>query len=300
MLDAGLPINHALRTLVSHTVKSAKYSSASNDESCLTRCIDFVERGAGLAESFRRSKIISEFDFVVLNSAEQAGKLADGLAHISQRHIAQTQRIKTIKTSLWLPQAILLVWAFGCIFIRILGSDDSFLQASIPIFCVVMLIFSVTHLLLMAAQRDPRHWLSYLWSSRTIRTQYQGYAVLVEQLFYRALVWQLSAGIAADQATRNSAYLLASKQFQAAVNCAADAINSGTEMPNSLDQYGLILSCRMRRVLAIADQSGRYIQAIDHELNLQQEKIKQKTDSICKWIPKVYMLLAIILTSLFI
>jgi len=104
MIDAGIPLESALGSL--------EFRSKTNNGK-LQRAIGLVKRGSTVPDAFVRSKLVGEFDYAMLLAADKAGRLQDGLNHISERRVKQLQRVDSLKASMVLPKAIIMIGSLG-------------------------------------------------------------------------------------------------------------------------------------------------------------------------------------------
>lgn len=286
MISSGMPADRALKVL-------AKGTEDVGVETRLQRCIGLVSRGAGLAESFRRCKIVGEFDFELLKSAETAGSPEAGLQHISERRLNQLQQISSLKVSLILPICVLLIGAFAGIFVRVTVGNEPWLIAMVSVAFALTVVLTLTHLGLRALRSDSRQWLSLLWPLEFVKSASVRFQMTVDQLFFRSFIWQIKSGINAQEACTLCKNLLSSDSFHAAVAAASQDMKTGKSIPSSLIDNGLALSQSMRQVLLIADHSGQYDKAVSHHLALQYEELDRQTNETYKWLPKIYYVIVI-------
>jgi len=299
MIDAGLPIDQALSALLRSQQNPAQKRSgkAVKIELNLRRCIALIGRGSSLAGALQECGVISKFDHAVLSIAEEAGRTADGLNHISEQKLRQAQNVASIKATLLLPQAVLMIGAFAAIFVRMALAEMTAIDAVLPVLYAVILFMLVTRLFIRLLALDTRVWLGVLWPAAWIKQRSTLYQKLVEQQFYRGLIWQLNAGVAADTALHNCELLLSSPQFRGSASGAANLAANGISIPKCLKMHGLVLSDRMRTALSIGNESGRYAQAIENELSIQAQTLKLSMQNFIRWLPRFYYLLVLVVIS---
>ena len=291
MIDAGISIDAALTSLESRLGKGSEK---------LQRASQLVKRGVSLPDAFRRSKIIGEFDHAMLMAADNAGCLPEGLNHISESRVSQLQRANSFKASLVFPKAMMLIGALAGIFVRTSSGQQSVAEATISVGLVFGCFYLVCLVSLYVVRADVRIWMSWLWPYPVIRKIYDWYCLALEYYFYNSLIWQVSAGVSASDATKNCSHLLLSKSFQHSVVLASEAMANGQSLNQALVNEGLVLTDRMRQVLLVADQSGLHEKAIKHELKLQRGSLKLKADNFFKWAPRAFYLLSLVFISKFI
>lgn len=291
MVDAGLSLEHALATI---------NKGLKNADPQLDRALGLVKRGKSFSTAFKTSGILSNFDYALLRTAETAGRLGEGLKHISELRINHIQRVRSLKTGLMLPKMVLLIGGLAGIFVKMNTGGQSVLQAVLSVSLTLVFVFAISYVFERLLLCDIRHYLSLLWPINYFRKTNKRYHHLFEAVFFRALNWQLNSGIDARKALHNCQALLTSKPFKTQVADAAKAVEQGHSIPETLEMHNLVLSQRMRQVLLIAQQSGRYQQAIEHELTLQGGNIKQDVEALIKWAPRFYYLIVILVISRFI
>lgn len=293
MLDAGLTIEKAVQTLV---LPAPKTRAERRMNAVLERMYSLTRRGMGLSDAVRRAGAMDEFDLSLLRTAETAGRLPDGLNAIAQRRLAQIQRVATLSTSLWLPQLLLLIGGFAALLVRV-ARGDNLLPSLVEISCWVVGARIVTVLFLGLLGLDPRVYLSKLWPLSWLRKHSLLFQSSFELTFFSAFLWQIRAGVAVEQVTKNCKGLLSNKAFQGTVDRVAQAMSQGLGVADSLIEHGLILSKRLRMTVNVAEQSGRWEQAIEQELGLRAAAITQSVDAKFKWIPRVYYVLALVVVA---
>jgi len=293
MVDSGLPIEKALNALN----RSVHKGDAKKDNPKLLKAQRLVNRGTSLSEAFRRVGLVNDFDYTMLSTADAAGKISDGLNHISERRIDQLLRVGSFKASLILPKALILIGALAGVFIRTTSGQQSVTEASFAVGASVLWFYLLTCFAVFIVSADTRIWISWFWPYRIVRKRVHWYRQAVEYFFYNSLLWQISAGVTASAATEGCSKLLRSKPFQQSVMSASVSMDRGVSLHQALVNEGLVLTDRLRQVLLIADRSGTHEAAIRHELGLQRSSLKQKMENFFKWAPRVFYVLALVFVS---
>jgi len=289
MIDAGIPINKALRSIEKAFQKKEREK--------LLYAIALVERGVSLPDSLIRSKLIDSFDHAMLITADEAGRVSDGLNHLSELRLKQLQRADSLNASLVLPKAIVLIGAFAGIFVRTAAGGESVSEAVFSVTLIAATFYFICYLFLVITRADTRIWMSWFWPNPVIFRQNKWCALALEYMFYNSLVWQISAGVAYSMAVERCSSLLRSPRFNASVKKASKEMAAGSSLTQSLLKHGLVNSNRMRQVLLVADQSGKHEAAIKHELRLQAGQLSLKAKNFFKWMPRVFYVLALVFVS---
>jgi len=289
MLDAGVVIGKALRTL------ETEYDKKNREK--LKVAIQLVERGVSLPDSLLRAALIDDFDHAMLITADEVGRISEGLNHLSEIRIKQFQRADSLNASLLLPKGLVLVGAFAGVFVRTAAGNQPLLDALFSVVFITICFFLVCYLTLFLIRADTRIWMSWLWSYPPLLKRIQWCGLAMEYYFFNSLVWQISAGLPFSNAILRCNKLLSSALFQKAITKASNQTAAGGSLTNALIDNGLVISSRMRQVMLVADQSGKHELAIKHELKLQSIKLKLKAENFFKWMPRIFYVIALIFVS---
>lgn len=290
MMDSGIPIAAALKSINTKTdQKNVKLQKAQR----------WANRGMSLPEAFRRADLVNDFDYTMLHAADTAGRISDGLNHISERRLNQLQRAERFKSSLILPKAVVLIGGIAGVFVKISVAQQSLSEALVSVGVAMTWFYLVVYASVLLVKADTRVWMSWLWPYPVVRKNNEWYRTALEYLFYNSLVWQIAGGIDASSATKGCSQLLKSQQFQSSVMAASDSMAKGLSMTQALTNEGLVLTDRLRQVILIADQSGTHEAAIKHEMSLQRMILKQKAVKFFKLAPRVFYVMALVVTSEF-
>jgi len=241
--------------------------------------------------------LLGAFDHAMLLTADESGRVSDGLNHVSELRIKQFQRVDSLNASLILPKGIVMIGAFAGVFVRITAGGQSISQAMLAIGIASVWFFLVCHFLLFLIRSDSRIWMAWLWPHKTLLKRSKWCCLALEHFFYKSLVWQISAGVTYNRAIERCSKLLSSPIFQNSVDAASRDIAAGTSLTESLLQHDLVITDRMRQVLSIADQSGTHERAIKHELKLQDFQLRLYAENFFKWMPRLFYLLALVVVS---
>ena len=292
MIGAGLPIDGAISTLIG---KDKVKQSAS--VLALKRVHGLVKRGQSLSSALKKNACISATDFVMLNIAEKAGKLPDGLNLIANRRSDWQLKVNTLKANLMLPKGMLLVGALAGLFVRVASAGQPLSVALTAVISTLIVAWLVVWLTVWLVEQDSLVWLSLGWRFQFIRQRWLIYQLVFEESFYRLLGWQIGAGIAPDKALLGCEELLSASDYRKrVVNAAGDAAN-GESADDLLSSNGLVLSRPLKRVLVTSMQVGSWDVAVMHHLNVQKKYLALKADDFFKWLPRFYYLVALLAIS---
>ncbi len=286
MLDAGLDIEKALRSM-----------GLKQNHSLFERAAALTARGFKLPDALQRAKLIDRYDYALLLAADKAGAISSGLNHVSERRLSQLQRAEAFNAGLILPKALMGVGLFAGVFIKIVSGTSSMADAFISTGVLAILFYLIAFASLLLVSIDSRIWMSYLWPYPILWKRNHWYQLALEHFFFNSLVWQVSAGVNADQACRNCSELLSSSQFTASAIRASKSMSAGTAFSQALIENNLVLTNRMKQVLLVSDESGVHQTAIEKELMLQAQSLKLKSNKFLKWTPRFFYILALVFVS---
>jgi len=260
-------------------------------------------KGVPLSRALSHQKLINAADVALLASAEAAGRLAEALRFVSDRNVMRAQQLSTFRAGLVLPLAILFIGAFAGVFIKV-ASGVALIEAVFTVARPLTLALFGIYLLARLLAVDIRTYLSLIWKHPLIWPVLERLtpkvSVAFEQCFYWPLLWQIQSGLRFDTAVNNNQALLANHRFKQAVIATKRQVSSGEELGLALVSNGLVLSPRLRQVLQVGQQTGRFEQAMSSELTIQQAGLDESFKQLLAWAPRVVYLLVLISVSRFI
>lgn len=295
MLDAGLSVEHALKTLF----ESPKKNRESKDQQSLKKIIHKVSKGSTLSTALKANQVIDRFDATLLQNAETAGRLPQGLDHISKLKLNRQKMIRSLSGLALLPKAMLIIGALAGIFVRIAQQGQNPTQAIIDVSIVLMVSVIMITIVISLLTINARIPLSFIWNFPLLKKHSKAFQQQFEQHFYHSLLWQITSGIDSAHAIQNNALLLNNNAFQKSTKQASQHASKGTDLPNALEQNGLILSKRMRQALFLADTAGTIEKSVGHELKNIQQQIKQHNENLVSWWPKILYVSVLIIIMKF-
>ena len=281
MLEAGLSVEHALKTLAKNTSKHQK-----RDQQNLQKIIYKISKGSTFSSALITHNVLDKFDASLLKNAEIAGRLPQGLEHISKLKLDRQKMVKSMSGLALLPKAMLLIGALAGFFVRIAQQGQAPLQAIIDVSIVFLLTVVAIKILIFLLTINARIPLSLTWNLSFLKKHSKAFQQHFEQRFYHSLIWQLVSGIDSANAIKNNVLLLSNKIYQKTVKQAAQQASTGMSLPNTLIENNLVLSKRMQQTLSLAETAGTTEKAIRHELELIQKEIKLRNESLISWWPK--------------
>ena len=251
MLEAGLSVEHALKTLAKNISKHPK-----RDQQKLQKIIYGISKGSTFSSALITHNVLDKFDSTLLKNAEIAGRLPQGLEHISKLKLGRQKMVKSMSGLALLPKAMLLIGALAGFFVRIAQQGQAPLQAIIDVSIVFLLTVVAIKILIFMLTINARIPLSLAWNMPFIKTHSNAFQQHFEQRFYHSLTWHLTSGIDSANAIKNNALLLSNKTYQKNVKQASQQASTGTSLPDTIIDNGLALSKRMQQTLSLADTAG--------------------------------------------
>ena len=290
MLDAGLSVEHALKTLYKSPNNAREKNRKKHHKQNLKKVIQQVSKGSKLSSALQANKVIDKFDARLLENAEIAGRLPQGLDHISKLKLGRQKTINSLSGLSLLPITILIIGAFAGIFVRIAQQGQAPTQAILDVGLVLVTTVAAIKIIILLLTVNARIPISIAWNIPFLKKHSKAFQQHFEQRFYHSFSWQINSGIDSANAIQNNAFLLSNSTYRKTIKQASQQANKGIALPNILEQNGLVLSQRMQQTLTLADTSGTTEKAISHELKLIQQEIKQRNENLLSWWPKVLYL----------
>ena len=296
MIDAGLSVEHALKTIYKHPKNKHKKYQKNRNQQTLKRIIQRVSKGSTLTAALKENSVVDKFDAALLENAEISGRLPQGLSHISKLKLIRQKMIKTLSGMALLPKAILFIGALAGIFVRIFQQGQTAIQAITDVSIVIVFTLIGIKLAVSLLTVNARIPISLGWDIPLIKKYSKAFQQHFEQRFYHSFTWQLASGIDSANAIQNNALLLNNINYKKTVSQAAQLANKGIALPILLEQNNLALSARMQQTLSLSNTAGTAEKAISHELTLIQKEIKQRTYNIIAWWPRaLYVVVMLII-----
>ena len=284
MLEAGIQASAAVKT-----INKTKH----RDNRALAQSVQLLERGQSLGSAFKHLNLLSEYELAMLVGAEKAGRVAQGLEHISRDQRQNVEYRNTLAAGFVLPKAMLLIAAIVALFIRIFEYKQDVVLAALQVSLLTIAAFMAIQAFLHLWSRDARGYLSRMWSIESIRHRSRWFQSHFEYHFYHSLNWQLQSGVAVDIALDRCSKMLANRRFKDQVEAAVNDLQTGRSISESLINQGLVLSARMKQTLMVANETGTFEKSIAGELALLKASMELGVENQIKWLPKILYVLVL-------
>ena len=185
MISAGMSVYQALETLNRNEQK---------DSLTLNKIAHSVRQGTSLSKALEAQQVLDKFDSALLQSAELAGRLPQGLKYMSDAKSARLQTLNSLIALALFPKVILLISAAAGLFVQIARYSRAPLEAALDIAIIVASTILVIRVLILLLTIDPRVIISLGWNYALLRTKNKRFIQNFELIFYRSLNWQLESG----------------------------------------------------------------------------------------------------------
>jgi len=244
-----------------------------------------ISKGHSLARALTDTELINGFEQQVIEVAENAGRLPQGLRTIALSYDKRRKRVSRLKSKLYLPVAMVFIAIIVTAIVTLTRNPDaSIIGVIIVLMIKVILTLFFTKWLLGLFRKDGA-WILKVAGNFKNTTFYRQ---LYEQIIFGALLWNLQSGIEFNQAFAKVSRLLKSKGNKAQLMKVSRLCGSGTSMSESVVQADLPITTDLKQVLATADASGRWEDAIDIYLKHQQIMLDIKIEDIFDWAPRTF------------
>ncbi len=246
LIEAGIPPLAACKKLV-------PASNASR-----TAALQLLEKGSTLSHALYTTKLISRYEKEIVDVAEQAGRLNEGLRKIAdaneQRHLRNSQ----LKSRLYFPLAIIAV-AIVVNFILSIANHASVFSALGSSLISLIVTIGVTQIILNLTKKDACEVLDSL----SLFQQQPWYKQLIEHVVFHLLLWQIKSGIDFKQSFIGISRLLNNKTIKKELVAVGMLCDKGQSVCLSLSNSKLPLSADFKNILRTAEASGSWSFAIE-------------------------------------
>lgn len=280
LIDAGLAPLHAVEIL------RQQYPEYGWPLSLVTRRL---KRGDSLVGALQGTPLYGPRALVLLQAAEEAGRVPDALRQIAMAAEQQQRRLATLKVQLSLPLSLLLLASLAGLGFRLYRSGQTLGTALAEAVLPLMLVLLATTLLLRLLRCDSGFWLSWGWRLGLARLPL--YQRFYDHEFCRQLYWPLDAGM--PQTLAPALGLLDVPDYRRRVSSAQRMLASGKGITDTLLHHNLVFGTMTRQLLAAAEHAGRLPEAIGHQLEQERAHLELGLDTFYQWLPRLYYLLVL-------
>lgn len=281
LTDAGFDAINAVTTI----------NAESGTQSLVSVIID-LKKGAALSAALTKAKLITVYEKIILEVAENSGKTSVALNFIATSHELKQQRIKRFKAQLWLPVAVVVI-AFLVGTVLSIAKGSSFLASIFSNSFSLAIVWVSTLALLALLRIDILYWLSLGWRLGLQKSVglYQHY---FEYYFYTLLLWQVEAGVDYHTALGKNSKLLNARPYQIKIRNSQKLVESGKSIIHALNQNQLIFSHDFRHILSTGEQSGTLERSMNKVLDIRKTQIELTSDTVYVWLPRLYYVVIVL------
>lgn len=255
-----------------------------------SNCIDQVSKGKPLATALFNCKQINRYEREILDVANQAGRLPEGLLHIADQVEQRKQRISRLKVRLFYPFAVLIVGIAVTTLLQAIQNDGSLMGAISNGLILLIAAGLLTKLFLSLFTMDGCQVLSR-FNSLSSQSWYQR---LFQHIVFSCLACQIKSGIDFKSGFLRVSRLLDQKALRQQLVKVAQHCGQGNSVSHSLAAADLPISHDFQAILHTAEQSGEWSSAIDRALAIQQQELNQNIEQVFDWAPRVYYALIVV------
>ncbi len=253
-------------------------------------CIAQVSKGKPLATALYSYKLINRYEKELLDVADKAGRLPEGLLHIANQVEQRQQRLSRLKVRLVYPFAILTVGILAATILQAFKSDGNLMGAVTNGLILFAVAGMLTKLFLSLFNTDSCEVLGRFYSL----SSQSWYQRLFQHIVFGCLAWQIKSGIDFKSGFLRVSRLLDHKALKQQLVKVAQHCGQGNSVAQSLAASDLPLSHDFQAILHTAEQSGEWSSAIERALQLQQQELEQSINQLFDWAPRIYYALVVV------
>ncbi len=282
-------IFHDLATLsgAGITMQEATQICASSyqDEGNWSKVAYKLSQGETLANALGQNGLITQYEQAIIAVAEFSGKTEQALNWLATSHEKRERRVSQLRSKLIFPIAVLIIGIAAAGILALLRNPTiSVLTILMLASVIIAIVIIVTRIMLNFLRNDPANVIVSVELFRYSNL----YKYLFEQLLFTALVWNSRAGINFKTGLLKTSNLINSNKLKAKLKMASSYCGQGMTVAESIKMSGLPITTELQQMLKIAEESGRWEQAVDHYLKQQQVMLDMKIESALEWLPRVY------------
>jgi len=249
------------------------------------KVITKISKGHSLASALTDTNLTNDFEQQVIEVAENAGRLPQGLRRIALSYDKRRQRVSRLKSKLYLPVAMVFIAIIVTAIVTLTRNPEASIMGVIIVLMIKIILVLLFAKWLLGLFRKDGAWILKVADHFKNTTLYRH---LYEQIVFGALLWNLQSGIEFNQAFAKVSRLLKSKGNKAQLMKVSRLCGSGTSMSESVVQADLPITADFKQVLITSEASGRWEDAIDNYLEHQQIMLDIQIESIFEWAPRIY------------
>jgi type II secretory pathway component PulF len=244
-----------------------------------------LRQGHSLSVVFGRSLMPHAADRTMLMAAEAGGFVPSQLKKLAQLAEARAKRVAQLQVRWRLFMLVLAIaWLAGTVV--------AYFSPEVHLFGGVLVNTFMCTVILMVCR-----WINFLmfqdswWWLDTMVRLGQLHNPLGQQLmlahWLQLLSLQLSAGLDAAMSLRNMVGLVPFSAFKASVRRTEALVVSGRSITYALMEANLVSGSAVVAPLHAGEQSGRLVEAMQQAATLAEQSLRERTDSLVFWAPKV-------------
>jgi type II secretory pathway component PulF len=243
-----------------------------------------VAKGKPLSNALYQNRLIGRYEKEILDVAEQAGRLPEGLMHIANQVEKREQRLSRLKSKLYYPFAVLVIAILVSSILQIVNHHTNFLSVFSKGILLLALAMIITRWIISVLNLDACQVLDKF----QFLSSHSWYSLLFQQVVFGCLSWQIQSGIDFKTAFQRVSRLLNNKQLKQQLLKVAQHCGQGNSVAQSLAASELPINHDFQAILHSAEQSGEWSSAIRRALQLQQQELELRIQNLFDWAPRLY------------
>lgn len=260
-----------------------------------------LRSGLTISEAGFRAGILDDTHKTLIHAAGESGRLTEVYGQLASHYTALSNRIKKLKSRLYLPALTLVIALFAHPLPSLVRSEISgfhYLQISLGRFLVIVMgVYLLVRLpgILRALGVETS------WHRLQLRVPVVANWVINREVneFFFILAMMLEGGWAFAQALPKAVATIKNSRLREQFVPALTMAHSGASVTKTLSTVPII-NATMLQVVNSSEQSGRLAAGILQLVQLNAEAISLQDDALAQWLPRLaYSIIAIWLLTLF-
>ncbi|MEE4244292.1 MAG: type II secretion system F family protein [Kangiellaceae bacterium] len=244
-----------------------------------------LESGRAVSLALKKADVISQYEAELIKASEQAGRLSEGLRSISHSVEQRMLRRSKARSKFFLPIATLVIAIIVTAILSAVGNPEASLGSIIFIaLAQLAVVYWVSKQLLNLLLSDA----CAVLKTMRFRANDNWYKQLLEQTVFTALLWQVNSGIDFKSAFINISRLINEPNIRKQLSSTARMCEQGLSLTQSVNQSNLNVTDALKQILITAEASGNWQMAIQRHLELLNDTLELRLETLTDWLPRVY------------
>jgi len=262
-----------------------------------------LKSGLSITDSGYKSGLFSEFDRQLLHAGEFSGNIGQVYKQLSRFYAAKDIRTKQLKSKLYLPFLILLLFIFisplPALFSNTLSASVYIWTSSIQLIQIA-LFFYLSFNLIPWLTNGPLKFLGLSPLIYQIQIGLPGISSWIYarqiNLFMTYLAMMLASGVVITEAAEKALRTINNPKLRTKFHPLITSLNNGISFAESLRSISEINELMIQKVV-VGEESGRLAETILHFANIDSEELAAQDTLLAEWIPRIIYIVILVLVG---